>query len=35
MSKDPSSTEFIVHVKDEYDYRYQSKEYCEVIGSFI
>lgn len=35
LSKDPSSCEFIVHVKDEYDYRFQSKDYCAVIVNVI
>ena len=35
LSADPKSSEFIIHVVDEHDYRYESKTYCEVIAATI
>lgn len=35
LSKDPKSAEFIIHVVDEYDYRYLSTQYCELIAQSI
>lgn len=35
LSSDPKSSEFIIHVVDEHDYRYLSPSYSEVIASTI
>lgn len=35
LSKDAHSSEFIIHVKNEYDYRYLSQSYSELIAHTI
>lgn len=35
LSKDPKSAEFIIHVADEYDYRYVSQSYSNLIAQQI
>jgi len=35
LSSDPKSSEFIIHVVDEHDYRYLSPTYSEVIAATI